>query len=175
MPPPPCEAGAAARVDADPDGAPARPAAHAIDLRQEVDVQMDLRMRQDHIEVAIGEVRAGVADLVLAPPVLERPLHLTRRAHVHPHALGRARLTQRADEPQELGLVLGLQGEADPAVQPRSDRTPSGARGPVRPRERQIVHVERGAVLASDRLGVTTGDEQATAPDVESGAGPPRA
>ena len=134
---------------------------------------MDLRMRQDRIEIALGQVRARVADLARAPSVLERPLHLAGRTHVHPHALGGTRITQRADEPQELGLMLRLEGEPDPSVQPRPVER-RAERADLLLYAHKIVRVERGAVLARDRLGVTTGDGQTTAPDFKSGAGPPQ-
>ena len=38
----------------------------------------------------------------------------------------------------------------------------------------QVMDVERGAVLACDRLGVTAGDRQAAGPDLEPGPVPPR-
>ena len=70
--------------------------------------------------------------------------------------------------------MLGFECQSDPPVQTRP-----GERGSERVRlladTRQVVRVQRRAVLASDRFRVATGDRQATAPDVESGAGPPRA
>ena len=68
--------------------------------------------------------------------------------------------------------MLRLQGEADPAVQPRTIERRT-ERTSLFGDANEIVRVERRAVLTGERLGVTAGDEQATAPDVESGAGPP--
>ena len=70
--------------------------------------------------------------------------------------------------------MLRLQGEADPAVQPRTIERRTERAG-LFGDANEIVRVERRAEFAGDRFGVTAGDEQATAPDIESGAGPPRA
>ena len=130
-------------------------------------------MGQDHIEIALREVRARVADLVLAPPVLECPLHLAGRAHVHADALAGPGPTQPADEPQHLGFVLRLERQAHAAVEPGAvERRPERER--LFPDTDQVVRVHGRAVLTRDRFGISAGDVQTTAPDVESGAGPPR-
>jgi hypothetical protein len=62
---------------------------------------------EDVVEVALGHVRAGVADLVRGPPVLERETHLARRARVHtddaerPHERQHVRVALRLDRDPE--------------------------------------------------------------------------
>ncbi len=74
-------AGARSRIDSDPDrrgrGAAAVPGYLADRVKVEVDP-----VRQQHVEIALGDVRAGVADLVGPPAALERTQHLAGRARV---------------------------------------------------------------------------------------------
>ena len=146
--------------------------AHAIDLRQEVDVQVHARMRRITSRSRSRHVRAGVADLRRRPPVIERPPHLAGRADVHADAVAApGRLS--ADEPEQPGSCWALSASRTTAVESGTvERRAERAR--LLLDADQVVGVDRRAVLAGDRLGVASGDVQTTAPDVESGAGPPR-
>ncbi len=97
--------GAGARIDADAHLAARRQAAETLELAEQVDVDLD-RVAQDGGEVLVGDVGARVADLLREPAVLERPLELAGRAHVHAYAARRPRLAQTAQEGQHLGLSL---------------------------------------------------------------------
>ncbi len=69
-------AGTRAWVDPQADRASRVAATDALDLGEQIDVQVH-RMGEHHVQIAVGQVRARVADLVGAPAVLERVQHLT--------------------------------------------------------------------------------------------------
>src|SRR5204862_458875 len=75
--------GSHAWVHAQPDRPAGRAPADALDLRDQVDVEMDVRMDEDLVEIPLRQVCARVADLVLSPSELECPSDLPRRADVH--------------------------------------------------------------------------------------------
>ena len=92
-------AGARARIDTDPDRRARRAAAIALDLADRVEVEVDA-VRQQHVEVALGDVRAGVADLVGPPAALERAQHLAGRAGVDTDCAGLAGRAERRGTPR---------------------------------------------------------------------------
>ena len=96
-------AGAPGRVHPDPDraarGAPPDP----LDLADGVEVEAETVRGEDDVQVALGDVRAGVADLVGEEAALEGAGHLARRAGVDAHALGRARRAQAPEDGEDLG------------------------------------------------------------------------
>ena len=151
---------------------PGARAAHPIELREEVDVQVHAR-RQDRVQIAAGQVRPGVADLLRRPAVIEGPSDLSRRADVHPDALRGAGRTERPEEGEERGLTLRLQREAHAMTQAGAAERALEAPDLFLDAD-QIMDVERGAVLARDRFGVATGDRQTPGSDLEPGAVPPR-
>jgi hypothetical protein len=65
------------RVDAQPDRPSGRPPPDPFDLADGVEVEVD-RQREDRVEVALREVRAGVADLLWRPAALDRAGDLAR-------------------------------------------------------------------------------------------------
>ena len=167
-------AGAGARVDPDPDRAARCAPSVALDLADRVEVQVDA-VGEQHVEVALGHVGAGVADLLGAPAALDRPLDLARRAGIDADALRAAGRAEGAQDLQHLGPWVGLEREPDDERKagPCEGRLESagvlGEPGPV-------VDEERRPVLAGERLGVTTDDPQpAVSVDVETRAGPTRA
>jgi hypothetical protein len=72
---------AGARVDAQADGAPGTAPADALDLGHEVDVEVYVERCED-VEVPLGDVGAGVADLAGQEAAGERTHHLSGRAGV---------------------------------------------------------------------------------------------
>ena len=96
---------------------PGARAAHTLQLREEVDVQVHAR-RQDRVEIAAGQVRPRVADLRRRPALVEGPSDLTRRADVHPDALRGAGSAERPEEGEERRLTLRLQREPHAVTQP---------------------------------------------------------
>ena len=92
-------AGADPRIDPDPDRRPGRSPAVALDLADRVEVEVDAAGEQD-VEVALGDVRAGVADLVGAPAALDGALHLARRAGIDPDALRASRARRARGRPR---------------------------------------------------------------------------
>ena len=166
-------AGADSRVDPDPDRRPRRSPAVALDLADRVEVEVDAAGEQD-VEVALGDVRAGVADLVGAPAALHGALHLARRAGIDPDALRGPGRAEPAEDLEDLGERIGLEREPDPERQ-----TGPGQRGLEPPgvlgEPGTVVDEERRAVLAGECLGVLTDDPQpAVVVDVEAGPDPPR-
>ena len=144
----------------------ARPS-HAFQLREQVDVEMGAA-RQDLVEVGLGQVRAGVADLLGPPPMVERPLEFAGRTHVH--ADERRAFAQ---EREELGLALRLQGVPhdgrDPGARERIPQQLGLLAGAF-----QVVGEQRRAVLAREFLGVTARDRQPPGSDLQARPGPPR-
>ena len=102
-------AGPGGRVHAQPDRPAGRPPADPFDLADRVEVEVD-RQRQDRVEVALGQVRAGVADLLGRPAALDRALDLAGRAGVDPD--------ERPEDLEDPRLRVGLEREAEPDVQP---------------------------------------------------------
>ncbi len=82
-------AGPGAGVDPEPDGATRRATPDAFDLAHGVEVEPD-RVGEEDVEVTLGDVGPGVADLRGLPAVGERVEHLARRAGVDPHGVGAA-------------------------------------------------------------------------------------
>jgi hypothetical protein len=70
-------AGAGARIDAQADRPAGRAPAEPLDLADGVEVDVEARL-EDDVEVALGNVRAGVADLVGPPAVGDRVADLAR-------------------------------------------------------------------------------------------------
>ena len=134
---------------------------------------MDAAGEQD-VEVALGDVRAGVADLVGAPAALDGALHLARRAGIDADALRGARRAESAKDLEDLGERVGLEREAEPERQPGPGQRrlePTGVLG----EPGAVVDEERRAVLAGERLGVLADDPQpAVVVDVEARPDPPR-
>ena len=129
--------------------------AHALELREQVDVQVAAR-RKDASEVTIGEVRAGVADLIGLPAVLERPLELAGRADVDAHVRRAARARTAGSR-----LTLGLQREAhEPPPRPtrRTRRRSLGLLAGAL----EVVDEQRGAVLARELFRVAPRDRELT-------------
>ena len=124
-------AGAGARVDPDADGPTGSASAHPLDLADAVEVDPD-RMRQEHVEVALGHVRAGVADLRRLPAVGERVVDLARRARVDPDAAGRPGRAEPAQDREHARVGTGLEREAGHGPGRRPGRAPPAARGPSR-------------------------------------------
>ena len=79
---------AGARVDAQADRRPRRAPPEAADLAEQVEVHVHA-VREDHVEVALGDVGARVADLVGVPAVSEAVQQLAGGAHVEADAAGR--------------------------------------------------------------------------------------
>ena len=129
---------------------------------------------EEDVEVAFGDVRAGVADLIGPPAAFQRALHLARRAGIDPDALGCSRRAEPAEDLEDLGKRVGLECEPDPIRPPgpcqRGLETPGVLGVP-----RAVVDEERRAVLAGESLGVLADDPQpAVTIDVEAGPDPPR-
>jgi len=159
-------------IDPDAEGRAGGSRARAIQLSEQIDVQVHAR-REDGVEILRGQVRPRVADLLPRPSVVDRPSHLTRRAHVHPDALRRTGRAQRTEEREERWLALRLQRQSH-----RMTQTGPGERT-LEPADLfldadQIVHVQRRAVLARDRFGVPPGDGEPAGPNLETGPVPPR-
>ena len=166
-------AGAGSRVDPDPDRRPRRPPAVALDLADRVEVEVDAAGEED-VEVAFGDVRAGVADLVGPPAALDRALDLARRAGIDADALRRSGRAEAAEDLEDLGERVGLEREPDPERQPGPGQRGLEAPG-VLGEPRAVVDEERRAVLAGECLGVLADDPQpAVVVDVEAGPDPPR-
>jgi hypothetical protein len=104
--------------------------------------------------------------------MVERPSELARGAHVHPHALGAPRRPERSEEGEEVRLALSLQREPNPVPQPRSFESTLECSS-LLPDTYEVMDIEGRSVLASDPLGVATGDREAAGPDVEPGPAPP--
>ena len=81
-----------------------------------VEVHVDA-VPEDHLEVAVRDVGARVADLVGAPAALDRPLDFARRAGVDADALGRPRRAESAEDVEDLGQWVRLQREPEPKWQ----------------------------------------------------------
>ena len=129
------------------------------------------REGRDHIEVALRDVRARVTDLLGQEAAFEAGERLTRRAGVQPDGRRVAGRAEPSKETQERGLTKGLEREPDPVAQTRS------AEGALQGacdfgHALQVVHVERRAVLAGERLSVASRDEQAPAGDAHAGVFP---
>ena len=123
---------------------------------------------EDRVQIALGEVRAGVADLIGAPPVPESPRDLAGRADVQPDP--RAALAQ---EPEHVRLALSLQREPDdPAEAGAGERLAERARLLLDPRE--VVHVCGRATRRGDVLGVAARHNEPPAADLQPWARPPR-
>src|SRR5665648_857980 len=153
--------GADAGVDADADRAPAIPPPVPVDLADEVEVHVDAAL-EDHVEVAVAHVGAGVADLGGWKAVGEAVLDLSRRADVEADELGSAGRAECVEARPALGLALALERPADLPRQAGARHRPlQGAH--VLLDVGEVVDEQRRAVLAGQRLGVTAGDEQAAA------------
>ena len=123
---------------------------------------------EDGLEVAIREVGAGVADLVGGPAVAHRPLQLPGE-HTSIPTNGNV----LAKEPQQGGVTLGLERQANHPAEPRSlERVAERRRllGDVP----EVVHVQRRAMGAGEVLRVASSDTKAPGPDLQSGPGPTR-
>ena len=117
------------RVDADPDAPSRRTPAVPLDLADRVEVEMDAVREQD-VEVAVRDVRPGVADLVRPPAALEgaqRPHRASRRR------CRRSRPCPGAPRPRKTARTSGqrvrLERESQPEREPgRSRRRACSAR-----------------------------------------------
>jgi len=164
-------AGAGRRVDPDPEGsrprlvrAPRRePPSDPFELADRVEVQVE-RMGQDDVEIALGDVRAGVADLLGRPAALERAEDLARRAGVDPD--------QAAEGRQDLRIGVCLEREADAVAKPRPVQRPRQALG-VLDEAAPVIDEQRRPVLARQRLGVMSGDREPAVEDLEARPDPP--
>ena len=107
--------GARPRVEPQADAAPRRQASHASQLREQVDVELE-RVHQDGLQVAVDQVRAGVAELLCRASRARGP----RR----PHPASRRRRPRRPACPARRG------GAARQA--PRARAAPSGQSAPGR-------------------------------------------
>jgi hypothetical protein len=157
---------AGAGVHADPDRGAGRPPSPPAELRQQVQVHVHAGGEED-VQVALGDVRAGVADLLGLPAVLEDQANLLRRARVDPHR------AERPDEPQDGRVALRLDRQAE--HEGDADRLECALE---RPRllldPGQVVDEQRGPVLACLSLGVAAGDVQAALEHLEPRSLPPR-
>ena len=161
-------AGAGTRVDPEPDRswrqvAGRQPPAEPLNLADRVEVQVD-RLDEDGVEVAIGQVGRGDADLGRGPAALDGAAHLTGRAGVDPD--------QRPEDLEHARVRIGLQGEPEAGSETCSDqrrRQAIDVLGQAPP----VVHKERGSLLASERLGVRAGDDQPAVDRLEPLAMPP--
>ena len=155
------------RIDAQPDRAAAHASPDAPDGAQRVEVEHQ-RLREDHIEIALAQVRAGVRDLARRPAGLEREQHLLRRAGID------ADVTERADPRQVRRVPVRLERVMDPV---RDTGTRKGRLQPadVHRHPLGVVHVERGTVLARDALSVVTREQQAAVAGRKARSRPPRA
>ena len=159
-----------ARVDAQPDGAPRAAAPDAVDLGEQADVDVQ-RGARDHVEVALRDVCAGIADLLGQKAALESVLHLARRAGVKPDGHGVTGRTEAPQETQQRRLAEGLEREPDPVAQTRAAQSVlQGVRDLGH--ALQVVDVQRRPVLAGKRLCVASRDEQAPAGDAQAGVLP---
>ena len=160
------------RVDAKAHRSARIPSADPPELAEEVDIEVD-RMGEEHVEIPVGDVRSRVADLLAAPSVVEGMKHLLRRAGIDPHALRRARWSERAKERERLRLPLGLQREPDAMAQPRPVERPlKGSRLLLDPDE--VVDEPRRAELRGDGRRIAAGDLEAAVANLEPRPGPPR-
>ena len=120
---------------------------------------MDAGLKQ-RVEVALGQVRPGVADLAGAPAVLERVSNLAGRARVDPDE------PEPPHEREDLRIALRFEGEAEPERHARSlERARERARLLLDPHE--VVREERRAVLARHGFGIASGDEQPSTAHLE--------
>ena len=129
---------------------------------------------QEHVQIALRHVRAGVADLVRRPSALEGAQDLAWRAGIDADALGRTGRPEAPKHREDFGQRVRLQREAQLEREAgRGERcldAPSmlGEAGPV-------VDEQRRAMLTGQRLRVRTGDPQPPVfVDIEAGAHPPR-
>ena len=128
-------------------------------------------MGEQHIEVALGDVGARVADLLREPGVGESVQHLARRADVQADALGGPGRAEASDEAQHLGFALGLHGQTH--ARPQTGASESSLQVACHLGDAlQVEDVERRAMLAGKRLGVSPGDQQTSAAHLESGPHP---
>ena len=168
-------AGPGAGVDAQPDPAPrwqlGRPPPDALDLAHRVEVDVD-RRAEEHVEVALGDVRAGEADLLGSPAVLEGVEDLAGRARVDADGAGLARTAERPERGEDLGLAVGL--EREPLADAKAGASERVAEPPHVLAEAVEVVDERGrAHLAGQRLGVAARDPEPAVLDVETRPDPP--
>ena len=117
-----------AGVDADPDRAARRPPPDPLDLADGVEVEPD-RVREQDVEVALGDVGAGVADLVGLPAVGEGVQDLAGRAGVDADAAGLAGPPEAAQDREDPRVGVGLEREPDDGTGRRPGRARPGARG----------------------------------------------
>ena len=119
-------------------------------------------MGQQDVEVTLGDVRAGVADLVGTPAAGQRPLHLARRAGIDPDALrdsrprpgrGRPRGPRGAGWPSSrTGRGTGARSRrGPPGAIGRSPRTGSGRTRTAASRARARASRRPGRRSAADR------------------------
>ena len=130
-------------------------------------------VREQDVEVALGHVRAGVADLVRAPAARQRALDLAGRAGVDADALRGAGRAEPAEDLEDLGAWVRLEREPDDGTGARSGRALPGARGRSRRtgsgrRRSSGVPCSRASASAS-----STDDPQPAVRDVETGPDPP--
>ena len=177
------------RVDPDADARARRPPAVPLDLADGVEVQVD-RVREQDVEVALGDVRAGVADLVGLPAAFERADDLAGRAGVDADALRGARRSEPADDPEDLGHRVGLEREPEAKVQAgtvparpgtggRSRHTGRGRRrtaacrggapAPRRPRRRSSAGRQRASSPGRLHHGAVVNDARPTVRPAGSG------
>jgi hypothetical protein len=163
--------GAGPGIDADPDRGPGRPTAVSLDLADRVEVHVDA-VPEDHVEVAVRDVGARVADLVGAPAVLQSAFHLARRARIDADAVRGAGPAETAKHCEDLGERVGLEGEADdmrPVRPGESGLQPARVLGEALP----VIDEERRPVSAGKVLCVLPADAQPPILDVEARADPP--
>ena len=129
---------AGARVDPDPDRPPGRPPPEPLELAHAVEVDPD-RVREQDVEVALGDVRARVADLRRAPS--------RWRARGSPRPASRRRCRRCSGAP---GRAEAAQHREDPRVRAGLEREPDDVRGRPARVERAL---ERADVLARAARG----------------------
>ena len=142
-------AGAGGRVDPKADRRTRRPPPESLDLADRVEIDVD-RLGQEDVQVALGDVRAGVADLVGPPAALE--------------GAGRPRPASRRRCRRAAG---GPRGSAAPGWP--SARTEADGGGPTDPSassEPARVLGEPGPVIDEQRRAVSRASRSASSPAI---------
>ena len=164
-------ASADAGIDPEPDPTARCPPPDPLDLADRVEVEMNAD-GEERVEVALGQVGAGEADLLREPAVGQGMLDLARRAGVDAHSPGRAGHAQPTQDRQDLRLAVGLEREADPVMDSTPAERPDDRPG-VLGDSLEVVHEQRRPVLTGQRLGVLPRDRQPAVTDFQPGPVPP--
>ena len=128
---------------------------------------------EQHVEVPLGDVRAGVADLVGAPAAFERAEDLARRARIDPDGVRRTGRAETPEHLEDLGEWVGLERE------PEAERDAGTGQRVLQPARvlgvpGAVIHEQRRAVPPRQRLGVLPTDRQTPVTRLEAGPPPPR-